>query len=165
MSSRNKVRCYDYVNHPYAKVKDALSRESNQIFQQSTKSAAARVQDVVAELRVNLAGIDLSKDVRISIKGIKEIPKKVGSPPKSNIELQWEATENPGLFPVMHGELSIYPLTATETQLDFAGEYQVPLGALGSVLDAAIGHRIAEASVLRFINDVATHLRSTLPGL
>jgi hypothetical protein len=53
-------------------------------------------------------------------------------------------------------------LTATETQLDFAGRYQPPLGPLGSVLDAAIGHRIAEASVHRFVADVAQHLREIM---
>jgi hypothetical protein len=44
-----------------------------------------------------------------------------------------------------------YPLTATETQLDFWGIYEPPLGAVGKAMNAIIGHRIAEASVHRFI--------------
>jgi hypothetical protein len=62
----------------------------------------------------------------------------------------------------MKAELSIYPLTRTETQLDFAGLYEPPLGALGIALNAVAGHRIAEVSVHRFVGDVAEHLRQTL---
>jgi len=55
--------------------------------------------------------------------------------------------------------LSVYPLTATETQLDFVGRYDPPLGIVGGALDATVGHRIAQASVHRLITDVATYLR------
>ncbi len=56
----------------------------------------------------------------------------------------------------------IYPITATETQLDFNGLYEPPLGPLGKAVNAIIGHRIAEASVHRFVSDVAGYLRKTL---
>jgi hypothetical protein len=62
----------------------------------------------------------------------------------------------------MKGELSIYPLTATETQLDFSGRYKPPFGAAGKAMNAIVGHRIAEVSVHRFVNDVAGYLRKTL---
>ena len=68
----------------------------------------------------------------------------------------------PRLFPFMKAELSIYPLTATETQLDFLGSYEAPFGVLGGAVDAVVGHRIAEASVHRFIKDVAAYLRTEL---
>jgi hypothetical protein len=45
--------------------------------------------------------------------------------------LEWETATMPSLFPLMKGELSIYPLTATETQLDFLGFYEPPFGAVG----------------------------------
>ena len=62
----------------------------------------------------------------------------------------------------MKAELSVYPLTATETQLDFSGIYEPPLGAVGKALNAVAGHRIAESSVHRFISDVAAYLRQAL---
>jgi hypothetical protein len=68
----------------------------------------------------------------------------------------------PHLFPLMKAEISIYPLTATETQLDFSGFYQPPLGPLGKAVNAIIGHRIAEVSVHRFVGDVAGYLRQAL---
>ena len=65
----------------------------------------------------------------------------------------------PRLFPLMEGELSIYPLTSTETQLDFSGVYKPPFGPVGKTMNAIVGHRIAEASVHRFVDDVAGYLR------
>jgi len=67
----------------------------------------------------------------------------------------------PRLFPLMKAEISIYPFTATETQLDFLGVYKPPLGLLGKAVNAIIGHRIAEASVHRFVSDVAAYLRKS----
>ena len=62
----------------------------------------------------------------------------------------------------MKGELAVYPLTSTETQLDFSGTYEPPFGALGKTINAVAGHRIAEASVHCFIDDVGAYLRQTL---
>ena len=78
--------------------------------------------------------------------------------------LEWEAATKPHLFPLMKGELSIYPLTATETQLDFWGLYEPPLlGSVGKAVNAIVGHRIAEVVPShRFINDVAGYLRQAL---
>jgi len=84
------------------------------------------------------------------------------SGPVTRLFLEWEAATAPRLFPLMKAELSIYPLTSTETQLDFLGLYEPPLGALGRAVNAVVGHRIAEASVHRFINEVAEHLRQRL---
>jgi len=68
----------------------------------------------------------------------------------------------PGLFPFMRAELSLYPLTATETQLDFLGHYQPPFGVVGKAMNAIAGYRIAEVSVHRFLREVAEYLRQTL---
>ena len=70
--------------------------------------------------------------------------------------------EDASPFSIMKADLSIYPITATETQLDFNGLYESPLGRLGKAVNAIIGHRVAEASVHRFVSDVAGYLRKTL---
>jgi hypothetical protein len=77
----------------------------------------------------------------------------------TRIPIHWQAAQRPGLFPVMDAELAIYPLTATETQLDFRGKYEPPLSVLGDAVNAIVGHRLAEASVHRFVAEVAQYLR------
>ena len=102
----------------------------------------------------------MATDIAISVKHVEERAQGATSSPETRMQLQWEAAKSPRLFPFMRAEFSIYPLTATETQLDFAGTYEPPLGVLGSAMNAIIGHRIAEASVHRFVTDVAEYLRA-----
>ena len=59
------------------------------------------------------------------------------SGPVTRFHLEWEAATMPRLFPFMKGDLDIYPLTSTETQLDFSGIYEPPLGAVGRGLGVA----------------------------
>ena len=163
MSTGGVIRCFDYVNHPYQQVRDKLSVDALLVFQAATGAAVSRAQSVAAELRVDIGGITVEAEIRIAVKNIEETIQSGAMTHSSTcIELEWEAQRMPHLFPLMKAELSIYPLTATETQLDFSGVYEPPLGVLGRAVDGIAGHRIADASVHRFVSDVAAYLRQTL---
>jgi len=41
-----EIRSYDYVNHPYQRVRDALQKDAPAVFQSATKSAVSRAQSV-----------------------------------------------------------------------------------------------------------------------
>ena len=153
-----EIRSFDYVNAPYERVRAALAKDATVVFRSATRAAAGRTHSVASALRVEIAGIELAKEIEISVKEVKEAP---GSA-VTRLELEWKAAKAPGLFPLMRAELAVYPLTATETQLDFSGHYEPPLGWLGTAVDAAIGHRIAEASVHRFVSEVAHYLRTAV---
>lgn len=155
------LRCYDYVNHPYTVVRDALGKDPLGIFRRATSAAAARADSLTAELKAKIGPVDVAADITIRVLGTEEGPSPL-STTATRITLEWEAAKNPGLFPVMRAVLSVYALTATETQLDLEGEYEPPLGAVGRVLDAAVGHRVADASVHRFLEQVAALLRDEL---
>lgn len=162
MSSSTTINVHDYVNHPYERVRDALAAEAVDIFSQATQAAARRARTVASELHVNIVGIEIGTDINITVRSIKTHPKKIMSPAKTCLELEWEAAEKPHLFPFMQAELCISPLGAKETQLELKGDYRPPLGLPGRVADAVVGHRIAEASVRQFIRDVAAYLRTEL---
>lgn len=162
MSKGREIRFYDYVNHPYERVRDALRQNALSVFQSATKAAASRAQTVAAELHVDVGGIGVKTDIKISVKNVEEKVREALPAPATRLQLEWEAATLPRLFPLMKAELSIYPLTATETQLDFLGFYEPPFGAVGKAMNAIVGHRIAEASVHRFVNDVAGYLRQSL---
>ena len=157
-----EIKVYDYVNHPYQAVRDKLTADASEVFRNATKVAALRAKTVASELHVKFGGIEIGTDIAITVKSIEERPKKEMSSPTTLISLEWEAAKMPGLFPFMQAELSIYPLTSTETQLYLSGNYEPPLGVLGGLIDAVVGNRIAEASVHQFITDVAVYLRKEL---
>ena len=164
MTTGRNIRSYDYVNHPYDRVRDTLKQNSVAVFQSATKAAASRAESVAAELHVDFAGMGVKADIKILVKGIEEKVADATSSASTKLLLEWEAATLPRLFPLMRGELSVYPLTSTETQLDFSGIYEPPLGAVRKTMNAIVGHRIAEVSVHRFVSDVARYLRQVLAG-
>src|ERR1700733_12697697 len=86
----------------------------------------------------------------------------VGDPLKRDevtvVPLTWKATTAPGLFPVMSADLEIAPVGTDLTQLTLRGRYTPPLGAVGRRLDRLLMHRIAEASVRAFLEQLAEML-------
>jgi hypothetical protein len=164
MNTGRQIRSYDYVNHPYDRVRDTLKQNAAAVFRSATKAAASRAESVAAELHVDFAGLGVKADINIIVKDVEEKPADATSSASMKLFLEWEAATLPRLFPLMQGELSVYPLTATETQLDFGGIYEPPFGAVGKTMNAIAGHRIAEASVHRFVSDVAGYLRQALAG-
>ncbi len=162
MTKGRAIHCFEYVNHPYAQVRDALTANAPEVFRSATHAAASRAHSVASQLRVDVGGIEMGTEIDISVHEIEEHPRGPTSPARTCLQLDWTAAQRPHLFPFMRAELAIYPLTATETQLDFSGRYEPPLGLLGSAMDSLVGHRIAEASVHRFVTDVAAYLRRTI---
>src|SRR5215470_5410138 len=110
-----EIRCYDYVNQPYERVRDVLRRDALSVFRKATKSAVSRARSVAAELHVDVGGIGIKADIEVQVKNVEEKLDTIPSP-ATRLQLEWEAATRPGLFPIMNAELSIYPLTATETQ-------------------------------------------------
>lgn len=164
MSKGRHIRAFDYVNQPYEKVRDALREGADEILVAATKAAASRAHSVASGLHVNIGGIEVGAEISISVDSVEDDPKAPLGGHSTHLHLSWQAAKRPGLFPLMNGDLSVYALSPTETQLDFEGDYEPPLGVVGAALDAAVGHRIAEASVHRFVSDVAAHLREALKG-
>ena len=162
MSKGREFRAFDYVNQPYDRVRGALLDDPEEIFRNATRSAASRAHEIASGLHVNIGGIELGAEIAITVQSIEEKKGAHEWERRTRIGLEWEAAKNPRLFPEMHGMLDVYALTERETQLDFGGAYEPPLGPLGGAIDARVGHRIAEASIHRFVTDVAKYLRETL---
>ncbi|MCC7382538.1 MAG: hypothetical protein IT384_11940 [Deltaproteobacteria bacterium] len=164
MTEPHELRCYEYVNRPYAVVRDALRADPQGIFERATKGAAGRAHALAASLKVELGGIEIGTDVTIRITGVEErLPGGEVRTPVTRLKVAWQAVRAPALFPSMEAEVSIYPLSSEETQLDLHGLYHPPLGILGSAVDALVMHRVADASVHRFLAEVASLLRTELP--
>lgn len=162
MPDRPEIRSYDYVNHPYLRVRDALAADPPGVFRAATRAAAARAESVAAALHVQLGGLEVGTEIALTIGAIEEVDSTGYASKITRIPVSWQAARRPRLFPLMDAVLSIYALTSTETQLDFLGRYEPPLGLLGGAVNAVVGHRIAEASVHRLVADVAQYLRDTL---
>jgi hypothetical protein len=154
------LRVYDYVNQPFARVAEALSRDTPGILQRATTVAGERAAELGAKLHAHVGPVDVTANVAVEIGPMDDTPLASGRE-ALRIPIAWQAARTKGAFPVMRAELTIYPLTSTETQLELAGTYEPPLGAIGRALDSALLHRIAEASVLQFVQEVARYMRAS----
>ena len=163
MAQPHELRCYDYVNHPYAAVRDALRGDLRGILERATRTATGRAQALVANLKVDVGPLEIGTDVAIELVGVEERDQgPIGRTATTYVRLRWKAARAAALFPSMEAELIVYPLSGHETQLELHGRYSPPLGAVGSALDSLVGHRVADASVHRFVTEVASLLRSEL---
>jgi hypothetical protein len=158
---QHQLNAYDYVNHPYAAVREVLLGDALGTFERATTVAASRAEEIGAELRANIGSLVVSATIQIELVSI-ETAIGPGATPATNFVLRWRAAEHPALFPAMDAVLSIYALTPTETQLDLCGNYAPPLGVLGQALDSIALHHIAKESVAGFIQSVAKFLRGQL---
>jgi hypothetical protein len=164
MSQPKRLRCYEYVNRPYDSVRTLLHGAPLELLNRATASAGARAKEVAGSLQIALAGVELGVKVKIRVHSVEDGEGVAGLSPVTRVTLGWEAEHAPSLFPLMSARLSAWPLTSTETQIELEGDYTPPFGPLGKVVDAAIGHRIAEASVRRFVEEVVEQVRNELPA-
>ena len=148
--------CHDYVNQPYPRVRELLLADPHQVFRRATAAVASGA----AELHVRLAGVEIGAEIAIEILGIEN--DYAYNRPATKISLEWRVARTMRIFPTMKADLLLFALSETETQLELRGRYQPPAGKLGDAIDAAVGHRLAEASVTKFLQQVAGWLREQL---
>jgi hypothetical protein len=71
------------------------------------------------------------------------------------LALRWEAAgPGGGLFPVLDADITMAPYGESGTLIALAGSYRPPLGLVGAALDRVVLHRVAAATVRRFVNRI-----------
>lgn len=148
---------FDYVDRNASDIVSAVSRSDLHVFQAATQNAVRETQKFKDRLHVDIAGLEVGRDVALEL-----------GPPATDgytthIPIKWRATDQAGLFPSMDASLEVTQLADEPpmSQLAIIGKYRPPMGVLGAVGDVVIGHRLAEASVRFFIADLASRLNET----
>ena len=65
--SQATVRAFEYVNQPYDRVREILRTDAAAIVGTATRAASSRSGELAASLSVDIKGVEVSKDVTISI--------------------------------------------------------------------------------------------------
>ena len=80
-------------------------------------------------------------------------------PAKTILPMRWKPSSAWPLFPELEADLEVASLGPSRTQLSVNARYTPPLGRLGSVIDRALLHRVAEATVKDFLDRVRAQLQ------
>jgi hypothetical protein len=122
-------------------------------------SQAAYGETVTGLLRVGPAGGVAAKLVQVSFLD----PIYRGD--SMSVGLRWEAAGTTGsLFPVLDATITIRPEGENTARLALVGSYRPPLGRLGAVLDTALLHRIATATVRSLVRSMTEAITSPVPA-
>jgi len=71
------------------------------------------------------------------------------------VAMRWEAIGPGGaLFPALDADIKLAPAGEDATMLTVSGVYRPPLGGLGTGLDRAIMHRVAQATIRAFTHHI-----------
>src|SRR4029450_1697432 len=100
MAQPHELRCYDYVNHPYDAVRDAMRADLGGIFERATTSATRRAHALAANLKVGVGALEIGTDVVIEVLGVEERDEgPAGHARTTFIGLRWKGARAAALFP------------------------------------------------------------------
>ncbi|HEY5096125.1 MAG TPA: hypothetical protein VII69_13495 [Candidatus Eremiobacteraceae bacterium] len=94
-------------------------------------------------------GMALEKEV---IATFERSPKHRGL--EDTIAVTWRPEEANAPFPTFDGSLSLRAGTPKSCVLFLEGGYEPPFGVAGKVFDAALGHRIADATAIQLLKEI-----------
>jgi hypothetical protein len=112
----------------------------------------------MSEVGMRVAGISVRKRVAIELGE----PEKKGD--WTDVPISWKATFPEKLFPVLTGHLELVPVEKGVTRLTVSGMYKPPFGRLGAMLDDALMHSVAEATVRELTESIDRELGTLLPA-
>jgi hypothetical protein len=133
---------------PPARVEDALARDPVGWLTAIAQRANARGDQLLTEV-----GIGERHRVERTVRLQVGVPIRAAT--KTVLPLSWQAVgATRGLFPTLDADLEIAPLGPLATQLAISARYAPPLGVVGRMLDRAVLHRVAEATIKDFLDQV-----------
>ena len=110
-------------------------------FEDAPERLYAHLKDGVGTLSLGIALGDLHIETNVEVR-VREKSTFTGY---HMMDIGWKPSTS-GPYPEFNGTLTISQDTIEWSRLELDGDYRPPFGLAGSVFDATLGHRIAEAT-------------------
>ena len=156
--TRMFIRYFVEIPIPFPEVEERLLRSPEAWVPGLARDAEARGEALLAEVGFGPPGARLEKQVHI------ELGPPIQFPSKTVLPMSWRATGAGGLFPSLDSDIEVAALGPRRTQLSISARYRPPLGAVGRVIDRALLHRVAEATLKDFLDRVGEALGVLVPS-
>lgn len=103
--------------------------------------------ELLARVGVSIGKVAAYKHVRLEI----GTPRASAAYDRIMLPVNWSAVGGPPLFPRMEGTFHVDPYGSESTRLTLNARYDPPVGALGDLVDRALMHRLAQATMDDFM--------------
>lgn len=113
---------------------------------------------LMAKVGVKVAGIPVYKHVQLTVGAM---PYGTGWD-RIMLPVTWQTSGGPPIFPKMAGTLHVEPGGPGVTRLTLNATYDPPLGSLGALLDRTLMHRLANLTMVDFVERLAAALSQDL---
>jgi hypothetical protein len=143
----------------YELVEASLTASPDEWLPTLAKIADAEGQRLLAEVGFGGPALRVDRRVEISLLPPLRFPSRLILP------LSWKAAKAEGLFPSLEADIEVAPVGPVRTQLSISARYRPPLGLVGRAVDRTLLHRVAEATVRDFIEQVAERIRSSVSSV
>ena len=117
-------------------------------------------RQLLATVGVRIGRLPIYKHVQLTL---GTLPSAVPTD-RLMLPVSWQAVGGPPLFPRMEGTIHVEPGQAGYTKLTLNARYDPPLGKLGELIDVALMHRMAQATISDFLERLVGRLESELAG-
>ncbi len=111
-----------------------------------------------------LAEVGFGESLRLGRQVSLEFDPPIRMPSKTVLPIRWRAAAAESLFPALDADLEVAALGSHSTQLSMSARYVPPMGALGRMIDKALLHRVAEATIKDFLDRVGERLMTLIPS-
>ncbi|HEX9410276.1 MAG TPA: hypothetical protein VF986_01070 [Actinomycetota bacterium] len=150
------IRYFIEIPRPMAEVEAELLESPGDWSTEPARDAEARGEELLAQVGFGPPRARIAKRVEL------QFGEAVRFPSKTILPMSWKPAGLESLFPRLEADIELGELGPERTQLSISARYTPPLGSLGRVLDRALLHRVAEATVKDFL-DRAGQILSAVP--
>jgi hypothetical protein len=136
------LRAEEIIDQPYASVQKALLADPGKWLPNLADDAGKRL---ITEIGVQIGSAWVARAIEV------EVAPPTIYPDRSEIFISWKAAGMPSLFPELRGLLELAAVDAARSRLSFEASYEPPGRLAGQLVNQALMHRVAEASVRKFV--------------
>jgi hypothetical protein len=157
-----ELHAYAYVDVPFDLASRLFAENAQAVLQHATDDVTEEAGKLSRTLHVKLGGVDVAKDVEVLVGEFE--PKELT---RSAVPIRWRAERGRLLFPTLEARLEIAAVSFDPplSQVMVNGTYEPPMGAIGAGVDKLVLHKVAEATMYRFVHDVAMELRDLVDAI
>ena len=149
------VRYYLDIAAPFTDVEAAVLDDPGTWVPGLFRAAEDRGQHLLAE-------VGFAVDTRrIDTTGRDRDSARLSGPVEDRAADEVARDEARGLIPALDADVEVASLGPDRTQLSISARYRAPMGAVGRMLDRALLHRVAEATVKDFLDRVGERLSAS----